>query len=120
MVFEFIDNNGMAKAFRGFNRVLKNGGTLFLVTTHPLKMVSGRIEDYNKRFWTETSSPWGTSIPNYHRPLCDFIDGVINAGFTIDSVSELQIPEEARNEDTEKYEKYSKYGVLRLAIRAHK
>lgn len=57
---------------------------------------------------------------NYHRTKDDFIKAYKDAGFVIDSVKDLKLPEEAKETHPEDWQKYQKYPYLRIALEMHK
>ena len=120
MVFEFMDNETLSGAYKNIFESLKPGGTLFFVSTHPGKMMHGRTEKPTESFWFTTSAPWGVEIPTFHRPLEEFTDLLKRSGFTVEKVREVSLPESARAEDPARFEKYTAYGPMRIAITARK
>lgn len=120
MVFEYLDEDGFKRTLANVHTGLKDGGTLFFVTTHPLRMVTGNIRDYKDRGWRNSMTPWGATIPLFHRTIGDFISQTAQAGFIIEAVDEPMLPEGARETDPQSFERYSSYGVTRLVVVARK
>ncbi len=118
MVTEFIEPEGLEKMFKNVYEALKPGGTFLIVTTHP-----GKMKIYNKvtqKGWFKTTAPWGGPIENYYREIDDYIETLKKAGFAIDVVEDLEMPEEVKKVDPEDYERSKSFGPIRLAIEAHK
>lgn len=118
MVFEFIDPEGLDRAFSIAYGASEPGGTLFYITTHPDKMKKDSGLSKPGRF--ETTFPWGEKGPNFFRTLEDFRSATTKAGFAIDSLEELQLPEAAGAVNPQEYARYTQYPHVRLAVRAHK
>lgn len=120
MVFEYLDEDGFKRTLANVHKGLKDGGVLFFVTTHPLRMVTQDIKGYKDRGWRDSMTPWGATIPLFHRTVGDFISQTIQAGFTIETVNEPMLPDEAKEADPQSFERYSSYGVTRLVVVARK
>lgn len=120
MVFEYLDDDAFKKALANVHKGLKDGGVLFFVTTHPLRMVTQDIRGYKDRGWRNSMTPWGATIPLFHRTIGDFISQTAQAGFTIEAIDEPMLPDEARGVDPQSFERYSSYGVTRLVVTARK
>lgn len=124
MVDEHLDNEGLLEVSQNTLNALKPGGTLVVVFTHPDKITASSGVD--KEGWFETTFPWKgpdgnfEKGQNYFRPVDSYIKVLENAGFIIDSVENWQISPEAEKENKKEYEKYKKYGNIRLAVKAHK
>lgn len=124
MVDEHLDNKDLIEVSKNTFSALKVGGTLVVVFTHPDKIIAS--SGINKEGWFETTFPWKGSDgefekgQNYFRPAEVYIKILEEAGFVIDSVEDWKIPPEAEAVNKEEYEKYKKYGNIRLAIKAHK
>lgn len=118
MVFEFLDPDGLNRALDNALRLLKPGGILFYVTTHPEKMRIDSGLEAPGQF--EATFPWGEKGPNYYRQLKDFVKATEGAGFVIDNMEELKIPLEAKEIDPQEYERYARYPYIRLVVKAHK
>jgi hypothetical protein len=94
------------------------------VFTHPNKITASA--GIKKEGWFETTFPWKgpdgkfEKGQNYFRPVEIYVGILKKAGFVIDSVEDWKIPPEAEAADKNLYEKYKKYGNVRLAVRAHK
>jgi len=124
MVDEHLDNQGLLEVSKNTLNALKPGGTLVVVFTHPDKITAS--SGISKEGWFETTFPWKgpngefEKGQNYFRPTESYIKVLEEAGFIIDSVENWKISPEAEAEDKEQYEKYKKYGNIRLAVKAHK
>lgn len=116
MVFELLDDDALSRALEGLYERMAEGGVLFYINKHP-RMLERGSGDTAMRFWT-TVSPWGKEVPNYHRLVSDYENLTTQAGFVIDEIAELPIPEEAKTD--EQYEKFKSTGPVRLVVRAHK
>jgi SAM-dependent methyltransferase len=124
MVDEHLDNEGLLEVSQNTFNALKPGGTLVVIFTHPDKITasSGVI----KEGWFETTFPWkgpnGEVLKgkNYFRPVESYLKVLKEAGFVIDKVEDWKISPEAEAVNKEEYEKYKKYGNVRLAVKAHK
>ena len=128
MVFEHLSDEQLTQACENAHRLLKPGGTFAFVVTHPDKMtnVDGSLVKAYGPF--ETSAPWGGILHNWRRSVSDSVDTVQAAGFKVESVEEIEFPEEPpaglSSDDmpifAENRDKYRKYPAIRLAIVAKK
>jgi len=118
MVYEFLDDEGLGQALASAAAGLRKGGELVYIVTHPNKMILK--EGLEDRGWFETSAPWGGKVDNWFRFVGDFVNATTEAGFEIDVMESLSIPDEAREADPDQWEKYHNYGHMRLLIKATK
>lgn len=124
MVDEHLDNQGLLEVSQNTFKALKPGGVLVVVFTHPDKITAS--SGISKEGWFETTFPWKgpngepEKGQNYFRPVEVYIKILQEAGFVIDSIKDWKISPEAEAVDKEQYEKYKRYGNIRLAVRAHK
>lgn len=124
MVDEHLDNNGLLRVSQNTIRALKPGGVLVVVFTHPDKITAS--SGVTEEGWFETTFPWRGADGefqkglNYFRPVDVYLKILKEAGFVIDQVGDWKISEEAETVDKDQYEKYKKYGNIRLSVRAHK
>lgn len=124
MVDEHLDNQGLLEVSKNTLNALKTGGTLVVVFTHPDKITAS--SGINKEGWFETTFPWKgpngelKKGKNYFRSKEAYIKILEEAGFVIDSVEDWKIAPEAEAVNKDEYEKYKKYGNIRLAVKAHK
>jgi len=124
MVDEHLDNQGLLEVSQNTLKALKVGGTLVVVFTHPDKITASA--GINKEGWFETTFPWKgpngefEKGQNYFRSVETYIEILTKAGFVIDSVEDWKIPPEAETINKDEYEKYKRYGNVRLAVKAHK
>lgn len=124
MVDEHLDNEGLLEVSKNTLHALKPGGTVVIVFTHPDKITAS--SGVNKEGWFETTFPWkgpdGQPMKgqNYFRPVDVYINILKEAGFEIDAVEDWKISPDAEAENKEEYEKYKKYGNVRLVVKAHK
>lgn len=124
MVDEHLDNQGLLEVSRNTFNALKPGGVLAVVFTHPDKITASA--GIKEEGWFETTFPWKNANgefekgQNYFRPVEVYIKILKDAGFIIDTVEGWKIPPEAEAIDKNQYEKYKKYGNVRLAVKAHK
>lgn len=118
-VMHFLDKTGYKKTLENFYTLLGPNGRLFVVLTHPFRTVRRDLSQYFKRDWIVDHTPWGTKSPLFLRPISDIVNGVIDAGFTIQSLEETSIPNSAQKVDPDNYQKYS-LCPSRIAILAKK
>ena len=124
MVDEHLDNQGLLEVSKNTLNALKPGGTLVVVFTHPDKITASA--GIKEEGWFETTFPWKNDKgefekgQNYFRPVEAYIKILEKAGFVIDTTEGWKIPPEAEAIDKTLYEKYKKYGNVRLAVKAHK
>ena len=124
MVDEHLDNQGLLEVSKNTLNALRPGGTLVIVFTHPDKITASF--GINKEGWFETTFPWkdanGEPLKgqNYFRPTKVYLKILEDAGFVVDSVEDWKISPEAEAVDKDQYEKYKKYGNIRLAVKVHK
>ena len=120
MVFHYLDEDGLQNALGGFHRLLKDGGVLFYVVTHPVRIVSKNLAEYQNSGWRTERTPWGADAPFFHRRTADILNATLRAGFAIEVVDEPPVSKEGEWVDPEEYQKYCSYGASRLVVRARK
>jgi len=126
MSFEFLDNRGVRRALQNFYSHMRDGGTLYYVTTNPSAHLSAHPLAHNpllenrRDFPIAAYMPWGKVIPNYYGPAEFFEEETSNAGFKDVQMKELPVPLAAYAADPQLYLKYSKHGAPRLGVLAHK
>lgn len=126
MVFEHVSDEQFEQVCSNAYRLLKKGGVLAFVVTHPDKMT-----DLNGNMVTEdgpfiTTAPWGGELHNWRRNIDKTHTHVREAGFEVESFEELPFPSNApEGLDPEELEifaahatKYSRYPAIRLAVKA--
>lgn len=128
MVFEHLDDEGLARACAIAYRALKSGGVFGFVVTHPNKMtdLNGNLITQDGAF--ETTAPWGGVVHNWRRSVERTVETVQSAGFEVDLTEDLKYPETPPEglspEDlaafNEGFEKYRRYPAIRLALKARK
>jgi SAM-dependent methyltransferase len=128
MVFEHLDDAGLAAACRIAFEALKAGGTFAFIVTHPDKMtdLNGMLVTTYGAF--ETTAPWGGVVHNWRRSVDETIKIVRAAGFEVELTEGLTFPQEqpqGLNEDDltsfkEGAEHYRRYPAIRLALKAKK
>lgn len=106
MVFHHLNGNELTKTFNSVYKWLKKGGYFFYITSHPLNVISGKLEQYLKRSLVYKLTPWGENMPHNHRPVCDYINQTINSGFTVKIVDEPHVVPEGKV-DQKEYNRYS-------------
>lgn len=118
LVLNHVDNENFEMLLRQFYTWLTDGGTLIYVTGHPVRMVRDNLSNYFSRELMMVDTPWGTKTTYYQRPLSDYINRTIEAGFDILYIDEGEIPEEGKSDP----EGYARYAVspARLGVRAIK
>jgi len=108
-----MDIQNYQKALFEFHRVLRRGGKLVFSISHPCFTVPtlnwkrgllGRfsvnyayamIDDYFKRRKIEKYLvDKKSATPHYHRPVEDYINGLVKAGFQVSDVQEPKMPKE--------------------------
>ena len=120
MFFHYLDDDKLKNAMSNFYKWLKPNGTLFYVTTHPVRIVSSKLDHYHEKGWRDEDTPWGTKTPYFHRTTADYINETIKAGFRINVLDEPSIPDEGLQIDPKEYKKYKSYGPSRLVVKAIK
>lgn len=118
MVFEAFSNANLPEVLKRTFDHLAVGGCLFFVTTHPLRHFR-ESETYLRRDWVRVATPWGLELSDFFRPVSDFINLTIDAGFRIEAVDEIGI-ERAAYANEYALERYGKCPAIRLAIKARK
>lgn len=124
MVDEHLDNQDLLEVSRNTLSTLKPGGILVVIFTHPDKITAS--SGVKEEGWFETTFPWKgpdgefEKGPNYFRPVGAYVKILEQAGFSVDSAEGWKIPPEAEADNKDEYEKYKKYGNVRLVVRAHK
>ncbi|GIP41042.1 class I SAM-dependent methyltransferase [Paenibacillus sp. J31TS4] len=100
-----VDVPDHRSVFAAASRILKPGGTFVWIITHPCFQSpfsapegdgSRRIREYTPQFWI--SSGTGTirsTVGAYHRPLADYVNSFLEAGFTLLRVDEPARPDAA-------------------------
>jgi tellurite methyltransferase len=106
-VLHYLDQKGFQKTLINFYKLLKPGGTLFFVVTHPVRTSYYNLADYFKRDWIIDHTPWGTASPLFLRPISDMVNETIKASFKIKLLEEPQLPVESKDLDPVNYLKYS-------------
>lgn len=106
-VLHYLNEIDFEKTLRNFYRLLKKGGTLFFIVTHPIRTTRHNLSEYFKRDWIVDHTPWGTTSPLFLRPISDIVNGTIKAGFEIKSLEESHVPLKAKEVDLVNYLKYA-------------
>ncbi len=106
-VFHYLDEKDLRKTLKIFYNLLKKNGILFLVITHPVRTTRHNLAEYFKRDWIIDHTPWGTASPLFLRPVADFVNETIKAGFAILSLEEPSVPLKAKKADLVNYLKYA-------------
>lgn len=118
MVGEHLDDETLAAVNKNTFKALKPGGKYMVILTHPEKTaVSSGLTESGSFM---TTFPWGGEGLNYHRTKEDLLKAYKDAGFVIDNVEDLHLPDSARESHPEEFAKYQKYPHLRIAIEMHK
>jgi len=106
-VLHYLGEADFRKTLNNFYSLLKKGGILFFVITHPVRTTRHNLADYFKRDWIVDHTPWGTTSPLYLRPVTDIVNETIKAGFMLKSLEEPDVPLEAKEKDLVNYLKYA-------------
>ena len=118
MVGEHLDDATLAAVNKNTYGVLKSGGRYKVVLTHPSKTaISSGLKESGSFM---TTFPWGGEGLNYHRTKEDLIKAYEDAGFVIDEVKDLKMPEEAKETHPKDYQNYQKYPHIRISLDMHK
>ena len=120
MVGEHLDKDTLDAVNRNTFETLKPGGQYFVVLTHPSKTAisSGLSESESGTF--TTTFPWGGEGLNFHRGKAEILKAYEDAGFVVDLVEDVSMPEESKTTQPEDYEKYKRYPSVRLVVSMHK
>ncbi len=118
MVGEHLDDETLAAVNNHTYNTLKPGGRYKVVLTHPSKTAisSGLTESGSFM----TTFPWGGEGLNYHRTKEDLLKAYEDAGFVIDRIKDLKMPEEAKETHPEDFQKYQRYPYVRISLDMHK
>ncbi len=118
MVLEFLTEEQLDDAFASIWQAMKQGATLMYVSTHPHRVEGKYGLSPNHEGQIMTTHPWGSEeYPNWHRSVKRYIQQTEDAGFVIDSVEELEMPQEVQHEHPE----FKSFGApARLVVVAHK
>lgn len=119
MVIHDLDREDFKRTLGNFYRLLKKGGLLFYMVSHPIRIIHGDMSKYFEEGWQMNKTPWGTKLPYFHRTLETYINETKAAGFLITDLHEPSLPSNSKKKDSKSYESYSKYPA-RLAITAIK
>lgn len=128
MVFEHLDDEGLARACAIAYRALKPGGVFGFIVTHPNKMTDLKGDLVTKDGPFETTAPWGGVVHNWRRSVERTVETVQSAGFKVEVTEELKYPDTPPEglgpEDlasfNEGLEKYRRYPAIRLGLKARK
>lgn len=106
-VLHYFDNPKYFTTLNEFRRVLKLDGTLFLITTHPMRTMRHDLSRYRNRQWIMDRTPWGTDSPLFHRPITDWVNLALQAGFRLEILDEVEVDPRGIESSQIDYEKYS-------------
>lgn len=119
MVFQYLDNKELKLAMDRLYNVLSEAGRLVFTMPHPLHNFYQGIDEGKWNKWVKQDTPWGTTVPNYHRDPVDFVDIFYRCGFNLDEGwVPLEVDQEGRS-DTKKYERYTAF-ASRIGARLRK
>lgn len=105
-VLHYFDNPKYLETMREFRRVLRTGGTLFTVITHPMRTSRNDLSHYFHRCWIMDQTPWGTQSPLYFRPTSDLVNLALESGFKLQVFDELEVDPAGQLENPAEYERY--------------
>ncbi len=118
-VFHYFDDKKLFNTLKNLHKLLGPSGVLFFVITHPVRTARRDLSKYFDRRWIMDHTPWRTQSPLYSRPVCDYINTTIKAGFTLESFLEPNVVIEGKKFNLKDYEKYHSC-PSRIAIKAVK
>lgn len=107
-VVHYLDDGGYKTAMANFARVLRPGGKLIIITTHPMRVSRHNLAEYQERRWRMDGTPWGSETPFFIRTLADYFSQTRAAGFEIIGLDEPEIDPKAKEAgDAAAYEAYA-------------
>lgn len=106
-VLHYFDNDKYLSTMRTFRRILKPGGVLFTIITHPIRTSKSDLSQYFKRRWIIDQTPWGTASPLFFRPTSDLVNLALEAGLTLESLDELEVHPDGKDNNPIEYQKYA-------------
>lgn len=118
MVAEHLDDATLDAVNANTFKALKPGGRYLVILTHPSKTAVSKGSDESGPFMT--TFPWGGKGLNYHRTRKELMEAYQRAGFIIDEVTDISMPDKARLTHPDDYKKYLKYPHVRLSLVMHK
>lgn len=118
MVGEHLDDATLEAVNKTTYDALKPGGRYKVILTHPSKTAISSGLPGSGSFLT--TFPWGGEGLNYHRTEEDLLNAYKDAGFVIDEVKDLKMPQVAGETHPEDYKKYKKYPYVRISLDMHK
>lgn len=128
MVDEHLSNEALAATSRNTLDALKPGGRLVTIWTDPQRVA--HTEHVTEEGPFVTNFPWGGQGTNYYREVDRSAQIIRDAGFVIDRIEELPIPDgdDVRDIDPQAYDNYMGQGYghgeagirVRAVIIAHK
>jgi SAM-dependent methyltransferase len=119
MVLMHIDNHGLVSTFQNIYEHMADDGVLMFVVTHPIRQIKDRAE-YGRREWIKMTSGWGVPMDDFLRPVSDYVNFLFAAGFKLEEMDELTVPQDAQEDDPQQYARYAAYGTPRVAFKARK
>lgn len=115
LALRYLNNLDLSKALNNFYKMLNKDGILLFIDGHPLR---SSLDNNNKYFecgWATEATPWGKTNPFFYRPLDEYINQTIKAGFQIEVLDEMKVIS-AGKVDPEKYNRRqsipSRFAVL--------
>ncbi len=94
MVLEFLTADQLDDTLKSIYKSMKPGATLMFVSTHPKRVENryGLSPDHEGPIMTE--HPWGSDkYPNWHRSVNRYVEQTRAAGFDIEVIEELEMPQ---------------------------
>jgi len=115
MVAEHLDDKQLVEASQRILAALKAGGMFVMICTHPDRVLHTEADKLaasadGRSF--DTTFPWGGQGRNYYREVEGYVQALRDAGFEIESVASLPIPEDSRETNPAQYDNYAAQGYF--------
>ncbi len=119
-VLEYLSLEDLHVVLKNCYLSLKPAGTLFFIVGHPIRVNGSNIATYQERGPRTHTIPGNIQIELMHKTLSDYINALIETGFTIDAVDETKANEALKEANPSDYSKYSSYGAVTFVVKATK